>query len=37
MIVFDDIKLTAKLTIYDKGVSFISDENIEYGNMKLNS
>ena len=35
MIVFDDIKLTEKLTIYDKGVSLIPDENIEYGNYEI--
>ncbi len=30
MIVFDDIKASEKLTIYDKGVKVVSGENIEY-------
>ena len=35
MIVFDDLKVTEKLTIYDKGINVISGENIEYGNYEV--
>ena len=31
MIVFDDLKISEKLTIYDKGFHIINNENIEYG------
>jgi predicted dehydrogenase len=35
MIVFDDLKIAEKLTIYDKGVNVISGKNIEYGNYEV--
>ena len=35
MIVFDDLKVAEKLTIYDKGINVISGENIEYGNYEV--
>ena len=35
MIVFDDIKITEKLTIYDKGVDIISDDTSEYGKYEV--
>lgn len=35
MIVFDDLKITEKLTIYDKGVNIISDKNTEYGDYEV--
>lgn len=35
MIVFDDLKINEKLTIYDKGVNIISGKNIEYGNYEV--
>lgn len=35
MIVFDDLKVAEKLTIYDKGINVISGENLEYGNYEV--
>jgi predicted dehydrogenase len=37
MVVFDDMKISEKLMIYDKGVNIISGENIEYEDYVVNT